>query len=190
MLDRAGQLVEQALAIYQGVPQVYFVKSQIQMYRGDLKGALPTIERAIDLKPSYADGYGMMAWVLHFAGRPREGLKVMVVAERLNPGVPSVYRLVKGANLYAIGAYEEAVESLAMASSISPHHPLIRLWLAAAYAGSGRIADAEWEIEELLALNPGFSLADVKSIYPFKDPLYLERFVGHLELAGFVVGER
>ncbi len=42
VLDQVEQLVEQALKIDQGIPQVYFVQSQIQMYRGDLKGALRT----------------------------------------------------------------------------------------------------------------------------------------------------
>ncbi len=185
VLDKAEELVRQALALDRDVPQVYFVESQVQLYRGDLEGALRTIEKAVELKPSYADGYGMMAWILHFAGRPREGLRVMAVAERLNPGLPSVYLLVKGANQYAVGNFRQSVDTLTRAAQVSPHHPLIRLWLAAANAADGRLDDAQWEIEELRAQNPAFSLADVRAIYPFKDPQYLQRLLGDLQQAGF-----
>ena len=55
----------------------------------------------------------------------------------------------RGSNLYASEAYDEAVRVLEEAAEISPHHPLIRLWLAAAYAASDNPSDARWQIEEL-----------------------------------------
>ena len=126
----------------------------------------------------------MMAWILYFAGRPEDGLKAIDLAERLNPRFPSVYRLVKASNLYAVEAYHEAVNILEVASDISPHHPLIRLWLAAAYAATGKVPDAEWQVEELTAQNPNMSLRYIKAICPFKDPAHLARFTGHLKQAG------
>lgn len=184
ILEDAQRLVDRAFAIDDGVPQLYFVRSQIEMYRGNLPQALRIIERALDLKPSYADGYAGMAWILHFAGRPKEGLKVITVAERLNPSRPSIYRLVRGASLYADQSYREAVSVLETAAEISPHHPLIRLWLTAAYAGAERRWDVEWQAAELQSLLPDFTLDYVKAAFPIKDPDYLARFIHHLEQAG------
>lgn len=184
VLAEAEKLVEQALAIDESIPQVYFVKSQIELFRGNPKDALRTMERAVDLKPSYADGYGMMAWILHFAGRPQDGLKALEVAERLNPRIPSLYHLVRGANLYAVERYTEAVEVLEKASIISSQDPLIRLWLAAAYTASGNITDASWQVEELAVHNPAISLGYLRRVFPFKDPVYLGRLTAHLQQAG------
>ena len=63
------------------------------MYRGDYAAALDHVSRAIELKPSYADGYALSGWILHWAGRPAEGLHAIDKAIELNPRVPGVYFL-------------------------------------------------------------------------------------------------
>ncbi len=43
---------------------------------------------------------------------------------------------------------------------------------------------AEWEAEELLALDPDFSLRHIVKGLPFKNPAHLEKIVGALRKAG------
>jgi adenylate cyclase len=183
-LAHAAALVERARDLDPNVPQIYFVRGQIDLHRRDFSGAVRQAEHAIALSPSYADAHALLAWVLHFAGRPAEGLKAMQSAVRLNPQVPSIYRLVRGALRYAVDDATGAIDDLERGVAMNPTHQMLRLWLAAAYANVGRIEDARWQTDELLALNPGFTLNHIRERYPIRDPDYLNRFVTDLRKAG------
>lgn len=183
-IERAAALSDQAVQLDPTVPQIYFVRGQIALYRRDYAAAVREAETAITLSPGYADAYALLGWVLHFAGRPAAGLEEMARAERLNPRLPSIYRLNRGALHYSLGDYPRAIADLEPAVLMNPTHHMLRLWLAAAYAGVGRIADAEWQATELLALNPDFSLDYVKTLYPIRDPQYLERLINDLRRVG------
>jgi tetratricopeptide (TPR) repeat protein len=183
-MERAEALAEQAMQLDPRVPQIYFVRGQLALYRGNHAEAVREIEEAIALTPGYADAYALLAWVLHYAGRPSEGLDVMERAVRLNPRLPSIYRLVRGATFYALGDDASAVDDLEQGVRMSPTFQWLRLWLAAAYAGSGRIEEAQWEAAELMALNPGFRLEHVRRVHPIRDPDYRERFLADLRKAG------
>ncbi len=183
-MERAAALIDQAAKLDPKVPQIYFVRSQITLYRRDYAEAVRQAEQAIALSPGYADAYALLAFVLHYAGRPAEGLDEMERAVRLNPTLPSIYRLVRGALHYSLGDYPSAIADLEPAIPMNPTYQMLRLWLAAAYAGSGRIEEAQWEAAELMALNPGFTLEYVKTVYPIRDPKYQERLIGDLRKAG------
>lgn len=168
---QAEALARKAKDLDDRVPQVRFVMSQVELFRGNYAKAIEEIEQAIQLKPNYADGYALLAWILHFGGRPQEGLDAMKRAVRLNPRVPAIYRLVWGSLHYELEHLTEAIELLEQGAQISPHHRQLRVWLAAAYSGAGRLDEARWEAEEIWVLNPGFSLKDVERAFPIRDPL-------------------
>jgi adenylate cyclase len=105
-------------------------------------------------------------------------------AVRLNPRVPAIYRLVRGALHYENGDIDRALADFEAAVDISPSFQLSRVWLAAAYAAADRPGDAEWETREILALDPGFSVSHVRRAFPIKDPIYRERFLEDLRRAG------
>ena len=157
-MEQAATLVDQAARLDPEVPQIYFVGSQIALYRRDYAEAIGQAEQAIALSPGYADAYALLALVLHYAGRPAEGLGEMERAVRLNPTPPSIYRLVRGALHYSLGDHPSAIADLEPAIPMNPTYQMLRLWLAAAYAGAGRVEEAQWEAAELMALNPGFTL--------------------------------
>ncbi len=184
-LDQAFALAQRALQLDASIPQLYFVMSQVKLFQRDYTGAIKEAEKAIVLNPSYADAYALLAWILHFAGRSDEGLKFMGRATRLNPGHPAVYRLVSGAIHYARGDLEQAVELLKTGAEINPNYQQLRVWLAAVYAAVGRMEEAQWEVEEILTINPDFSLKSVEVAFPFRDPQYRDRFMADLEKAGF-----
>jgi tetratricopeptide (TPR) repeat protein len=183
-MARAGALVDQAMKLDPTVPQIDFVHSQIALYRGDLAEAIRQAEEAIALSPGYADAYAMLALVLHYAGRPAEGMDELERAVRLNPAPPSIYRLVRGLLHYALGDYPRAIADLEPAVPMNPTYQMLRLWLAAAYAGSGRLEEAQWEATELMALNPSFTLEHVETVFPIRDPAYRARLIADLRKAG------
>jgi hypothetical protein len=67
------------------------------------------------------------------------------------------------------------------------NEPMLRAYasmVAAAYVRSGRQDDANWEAEQVLALNPDFSLQCIRQAFPFNDPADMERFLDGLRIAG------
>jgi TolB-like protein/DNA-binding winged helix-turn-helix (wHTH) protein/Tfp pilus assembly protein PilF len=182
-LARAEELARQGLAIDQNLPQLRYALGLVEMYRGNLAAAVTEVSRAIELRPSYADAYGLLAWILHFAGRPAEGLEAMRQAQALNPRVPALYRTVEAALHYELGNLERAEELLEMSVATSPTQLLTRLFLAAVYAATDQLEAARWEVEELLALEPDFQL-DLDDGFPIRDPRYRERFLADLAQAG------
>ncbi len=183
-MKKANELAHRAVELDDSVPQVRFVLSQQELYARNYSAAIDQIERAIQLKPSYADGYAMLAWILHFAGRPEEGFEALERAIRLNPQVPAIYRGIYGALHYELGNTQEAIRFLEEGTEISPNYQLLRVMLTAAYSGAGMLDEARWQAEEVLALNPDFSLKDIEQVYPIRNPLYMERMIADLKRAG------
>jgi tetratricopeptide (TPR) repeat protein len=180
----AESLAKKAHQLDEKLPQVHFVSAEVAMYRGDYAAALDHVSRAIELKPSYADGYALSGWILHWAGRPAEGLHAIDKAIALNPRVPGVYLLVKGALYYELEQIAEATRLLEKAVEKNPNYNLVRFFLAAAYVANGNLDDASWQVEEILALNPDFTLTYLEDVAPIRDPNYRDRFLRDLQRAG------
>jgi TolB-like protein/DNA-binding winged helix-turn-helix (wHTH) protein len=185
-LERAGQLVAEALRIDESIPQVHFAKSQVALFRRDYMQAIRDAEKAVALDPNYADAYGLLAWVLHYAGRPDQALEPMQNALRLNPHAPSVYLTVHGGIYFTLGRYDKALRNFRKALAINPTTQRLRLWIAATYAQAGFLDDAQWEATELLALNPELSLDNVTQDFPFKDQHHMDNFLNGLRKAGLL----
>lgn len=183
-LSRASELAEKAQRLDPSLHQVYFVEGLIALFRRNYAAAILGTEHAISVKPSYADAYALRAWIQHLDGRIAEGLASMEKAVRLNPRIPSVYRLLRGALHYAHADLEKAIADLESAVEISPSYQNARIWLAAAYAAAGRIEDAQWQSSEILALHPDFSSSRSLWAFPIRDPAYSDRFLHDLRRAG------
>jgi TolB-like protein/DNA-binding winged helix-turn-helix (wHTH) protein/Tfp pilus assembly protein PilF len=182
-LSLAEETARRGLAIDDSLPQLRYALSLVEAYKGNLAAAVAEVSRAIELRPSYADGYGLLAWIMHFAGRPEEGLQAMRQAIALNPRASAMYRTVQAALHYEMGELQPALRLLQESAEISPNQLLTRLFLAAAYAATGQIDAARWEVEEIRNLDPGFAL-DLDYGFPIRDPRYLERFLTDLRRAG------
>jgi adenylate cyclase len=182
--EQSLAMVEYALALDDSVPQVQFAASFVYLQLGRHDDAIAAARRAIELDPNYADGYVQMAHTLNFAGRPQETLDQIANATRLNPWHPFLYTWVQGHAHFLMGQYEEAISLFEKVIESNPHFHDGHLNLAAAYALVGRIEDAEWEAEEVLSLQPDFTLADNLRTTPYKNPADLERWIAGLRKAG------
>ncbi|HOP17326.1 MAG: winged helix-turn-helix domain-containing protein [Gammaproteobacteria bacterium] len=182
-LERAETIARQGMAIDEAQPQLHFAMGLVEMYRGNLAAAAAEVSRAIELRPSFADGYGLMAWILHFAGRPDEGLEAMRRAIALNPHVTALYRTVKAALHYELGELDQARALLEESVEMNPDQLLTRLYLAAVYAATGQFESARWQVDEIRALDAGFRL-DLAYGFPIRDPRYRARFLADLARAG------
>jgi adenylate cyclase len=90
-------------------------------------------ERAIALNPNNADSHIAQAEVLNLAGRPKEALRAVEQAMRLNPHYPPVYLFELGFAYRLTGRYAEAIAALKKALDRNPHLMTAHLELALSY---------------------------------------------------------
>ena len=183
-LQLGEQIANQALKLNNGLPIAYFVRGLMYRERGEYVKALVEAEKAIELDPSYANGRVLLATLLYYAGRPEEGLARIKQAIALNPHHPYNYPFHLGQAYYVLGRYGEAIAALQQGLASNPASERLHIWLAAAYAQSGNIEDAKWEMDEVLLGNPDFNLDRLKRAFPFSDPADLEHFMEGLRKAG------
>ena len=183
-LEQAHTLARKATALDDTLALTHFVMGQVQLFRNEHDNALAAIEKALALDPNFANGYAMLTRVLHFAGRPDAGLEAMKTAMRLDPRQPLGYLSIKGNAYFTLGRYVEAADLLKKAIARNPSAQRPHMWLAATYTKLGIMDEAEWEKEELLVLDPDFSLRHIVKGLPFKNPAHLETVVGALRKAG------
>jgi TolB-like protein/DNA-binding winged helix-turn-helix (wHTH) protein len=169
-LSQAAGFAEGAASIDPSVPQIHFVRAQVELFRGDYEGAAAAATAAIELDPNYADAYALLAWILHYAGRPDQAEAALREALRRNPRASAPYREIAGEIYFATARYAEAAREFEAALERNPAHARARLWLAATLLKLGRDEDAAWEAQELLAINPEFSLSRLLLAFPLKDP--------------------
>jgi hypothetical protein len=105
-------------------------------------------------------------------------------AKRLNPAGKSGYLQADAFAYFALGRDADVINTLIQSLERSPTSVLTRVFLAASYANADRLADAEWEVAELLTLDPGLSIGSVREWVPFTAPEPLERMVSGLRKAG------
>jgi tetratricopeptide (TPR) repeat protein len=105
-------------------------------------------------------------------------------AMRLNPRYPAGYLSELGKIQYALGRYGDAIATLEAVTERNPSNWNARIFLAASYVRAGRIGDAEWQIDELLVGNPGFSLEAIGDYVPYENSADLERLTEALRKAG------
>lgn len=183
-LAQAHALATRAVAIDRELPIAYFVRGLVYRERGEYMKALVEAEKAIATDSNYANAHVLLATLLYYTGRPREGLEKIKKAMQLNPHHPYNYPFHLGQAYFILGRYQEAIEALEQGLGTNPSSERMRVWLAAAYAQAGREEDAKWEAEQVLALNPDFSLQRIRQAFPFKDPADIEHFLDGLRTAG------
>jgi adenylate cyclase len=61
---------------------------------------------------------------------------------------------------------------------------MTRAFLASLYGHTGRHEEARQMWRELLKINPDFSVEHLRRVLPFRDPAWIDRFLGGLRNAG------
>lgn len=183
-LQQAQAQANRAIALDAALPEAHFVKAVIALFLQHYRQAIEELDQAIKLRPSYADAYATLAWVLHFAGRPREGRPHLDTAMQLNPHLSAPYLLIDGGMALTQGQVQRAINSLEQAREMSPTHPRVLLWLAAAYARADRVEEASWVIQELRMQHPTLTFTRLDNAFPFQNSEILQELKDALRKAG------
>ncbi len=85
---------------------------------------------------------------------------------------------------YILGHYEDAISTFRKGISSNPASERLHVWLAAAYAQAGEMDEAEWEVDQILTMNPDFSIKRVQDSFPYKYEADREHVLDGLRKAG------
>jgi TolB-like protein/DNA-binding winged helix-turn-helix (wHTH) protein/Tfp pilus assembly protein PilF len=184
-VDRAFDFANKAIAVDKNAAVAYLVLAYSSLYgKKKPEQAIAFAERAIDLYPSYADAYAVMASAYSFLGQYDKAIPLTLHAIRLNPGSSYVYYANLGRDNYFIGNLDESVKYLEKATYSNANYLNAHLYLAAAYVRQGRLSEAGWEVEQIRILDPNFSLKYWASTQPYRIAARLNQIVSDIRKAG------
>lgn len=184
-VDRAFDFANKAIAVDKNAAVAYLVLAYSSLYgKKKPEQAIAFAERAIDLYPSYADSYAVMASAYSFLGQYDKAIPLTLHAIRLNPGSSYVYYANLGRDNYFIGNLDESVKYLEKATYSNANYLNAHLYLAAAYVRQGRLSEAGWEVEQIRILDPNFSLKYWASTQPYRIAARLNQIVSDIRKAG------
>ena len=178
------EMIQKALALDDTLAEAHALLSHFYIQKRDYDKAVAEGERAVALNPSGATAIAFYAVSLQYACRPEEAIPLFQKAIRLNPFGPVFYHNNLGLTLANTGRYEEAVSALKKVVQRAPNHMLIHVWLAATYSMMGREKEARAEAEEVLRINPKFTLDSLTKILPYKDQSISDNYINGLRKAG------
>lgn len=184
-LEAALATAQHAVSLDQKLPVAHFVRGLVYREKGEYRQARAEAEKALALDANYANAYILLATLLYFTGEPQQGLEQIRKAMQLNPYYPYNYPFHLGQAYFILGRYDYAIDAFSSGLESNPSSERMRVWLAAAYAKAGQLDDARWEAEQVMTLNPAFSIDRIAKAFPFSEPGDLEIFLSGLRLAGF-----
>jgi adenylate cyclase len=184
-LEKAYELAKKALAIDDSIPLAHIVLSFFYNYKREYDKAIAEGERAVALDPSGWNSYGACATALLMACRPEEAIPMYQKAIRLSPNAPATTFVYLGHALRNAGRFEEAVSAYKKGIQRAPNFIIAHIGLGTTYSLMGREEEARAEAEEVLRINPKFSLDYfAKSSAPYKDQSEIDKVVNAMRKAG------
>jgi TolB-like protein len=181
---RATEAVRKALSLDKNNSDAALLASQIYVIKKEHDSAIAAAMRSVSLNPNSAEAYAFLGYTLYLSGRYEEGIEYVKKALRLNPVPHSIYLQFLGHIYRTTGQYEEAVQAYQQSIKCQPDHIFSYIGLAATYSLMGDQVKAHQTGEEVLRINPSFSLEKFAKIIPLKDKSVKERYVQALRDAG------
>jgi adenylate cyclase len=185
--EQAEEAAMRAVALDDRDPWAHWALGLINLYmRRHHDSAISQARHAIALNPNFAAGHVILGEALCYSGRADEALKHFDRGKALNPYFPDVLLHFQALAVFLLGRYEEAVGLLKQRLARNPATDVSRALLAASYGHLGRFDEARAAWQEVLRVNPEFSLEYRRKVLPYKNPEDFELMVDGLRKAGLV----
>jgi tetratricopeptide (TPR) repeat protein len=181
--DRAGHLAAAEAALIKALSSApkhalaHAYLGIVYMFTNRATQGIAECERALVLNPNLAAAHGYIGFAKILRGRAEETEAHVNGALRLSPRDDWAYvwmLYVGGAKLH-LGADEEAVRWLQRSLDANRNMSFTHLFLAAAFAHLGRLADARSAVHAGLALAPGYNIARFRQLAESDNRVYLEQ---------------
>lgn len=183
-LAAALRYASTAIGIAPDLPEQLWVVGYVRTQERRFDDALEVLRKAVAVAPDYADAYALSGGIETYRGNPAASIPLLREAMRLNPGAGYLYFLLLARAYYFTGDYEQALINLDEALRRNPENLEAHLYRAAALLHQDDAGEAGWEAEEVLNLEPGFTLAGWRAGYPMAPGAQIDALIGDLSAAG------
>jgi adenylate cyclase len=185
----ALECAQKAIDLSDSCAKAYSAMGWINLLQRKFDEAIENGEKAVRLNPNDPHMLVSLAMIMHYNGRFDESIALVKNAMRLCPYYPAIYLRTLFVSYFLAGRDKEALaasELLLARAYKGEFNPLVaHTSLAEAYIALGQEDKARAHAEEVLKIDPNYSLADLrKRIYFYRDPAHLERHIDALRKAG------
>jgi TolB-like protein/predicted Zn-dependent protease len=174
-IERADDLVRQALATSPRSPVAHLAKGQVLRAQNRCADAIPEYETVLAVNRNWPLAIASLGWCKFLTGSLDQAIPVHEQAIRVSPRDPLIgvwYQRIGQVHLLQ-SRTDEAIVWLEKARNANPGHPDPHAWLASAYALKGTAERAATELAEARRLNKDdrySSIARLKAITAFGLP--------------------
>lgn len=185
-MAQAEEAATRAVMLDDSDPWAHWALAIAKLYTRRHDEAIDEAERALVLNPNFAEAHVARGEALYYSGRPEEALESFARGKTLNPYFPDVLLHFQALALFQLGRFDEAVDLLLQRLARNAVTDVSRALLAASYGHLGRLAEARAAWQEVLRVNPDYSLEYRRKVLPYKNPADFELLVDGLRKAGVV----
>ncbi len=182
--ERAVELSKKALSIDNSLGDAHGLLGYLNIFTKHYEEGMSELEKSVEFYPNEADLQAYLAMGLLYTDELDEAILVQKKAIRLNPMAPSWYLNNLAAMYRSKGNYKEALVWSEKAVKQEPEYTIGRVNLCSIYYLSGREEDAHLQANEVLKLNPKFSLQKLEKTLPYKNPEVKKSYIDALRNAG------
>jgi adenylate cyclase len=181
---RAFRLAQKALEMDDANIEAHIILGRIYLMRNQDEKAVAELEKAKAINPNSTEVIHALGRHFLQTGRPHEAMSLFEKAVRLDPVHAQKSYVNLGRTYRLLGKNEEAISVFKKAVHNQPEHVNPRLELIASYSASGKTEEAKAEVDEVLRMNPNFSVRDFSIRLPMKNPTQKEKYLDLLRQAG------
>jgi adenylate cyclase len=188
-MERALECAQKAIGLSDSCAKAHSLMGYINLLNRKFDKAIENGEKAVRINPNDPIMLSILAAIMHFNGKFDQSIALVKNAMRLCPYYPAIFLIQLSMSYFLAGRHEEALAAselmLARAhkGEFSPF--MAHMSLAEAYIGLGQDQKARAHGEEMLKINPNYSLADQrKSMYYYREPAHADRHIDALRKAG------
>lgn len=185
-LDFAVEMAHRSVEADPENAHAYRALAVALLWKRDIDGANAALENAYRLSPGDAETLvtkGNMAVYMH---EPDLAIAKLEKARVINPRFPDMVLHFLAHAYFMKREYETANGYLEERIRLVPGTDISRVLLASSYGHLGRVEDARRVWNEMLAINPSYSLEHKGRVLPYKDPGDWENYLEGLRKAGLV----
>ncbi len=183
-IAKAMKLLQKAIVLDDTYAQAYGLLGFLYSMTREHDKALAQAEKAVALNPNSAIAHFLVGKTLSFAGRWKDSIPEYKKAIRLNPIPPNNLFWSLGLSYAYTEQYEGAIKWCQKAVHQEPNDLLARMMMTVVYSLSGHDEKARTEADEVLRIQPKFSLEKFKKKVTYKKEADREKFLGALRKAG------
>ncbi len=183
-MKQAALWAERAVRFKRTNGLAHIVLASVHLLNRHFDEALADCYKAVELRPNCPTANSYLANILHYCGRSAEAAGRIREAIRITPVYPPWFVTLLAAAYRDSGEIGKSISAAQHGIRMAPGDRDTRLILCSDYSRSGQREQAQRLAQEVVAIDPAFSVAKYAESQPYRDGETLRRLVADLREAG------